>query len=661
MAVALFPYVQKLHVQEIDSDSEFAEKCKEAARKYEALLGQIERTNEVLKVRLNGIEADQHYRCALEEMQKLAPEPITRAQLTSYQGRLTKSFRELDNAFSEEMNRPLHRYCGCHVLEQGVAAKDQMKMESPHLRPVKTEIASPVRLFEFAWDFAKGIPLIGRVAQLVEYVVTKIFKAFPVFIQKTIAFTAFVVTYIPFKLLSLLHYLVILLPFGATHADPVLLTKYHIEYPSNLEISPELKGKSVANYSWSYGGGHDAVQMALGQRYAEAGMHVYNVRADEELLEFDPLWVASHKIGGFFGRKGVTTCELFNCLMRNNYGKTLKLLSWLFSGSHDPNRAARIDAMAATMLARGVPDAVVTCFSRYAGCFETAAGRIGLPMINMSTDLDSKIFDLEDASEVKNLHFKHGLVVRDRQLENRLALLPKRVIDVGLPVREAFLKNYSAAEVDGFRQVWNVAADRRVIVLLGGRDGVANQCAEKITREYRGEKKIHLFVVCGTNASAEKNLKQTIQGPHVTILGWTEEKKVAQLAAMAGDPRQRGGIVSAKGGGGTLMEAIAMGVPMLVSDRNGMEWERENIGFMERQRLAVVFKDDAEVAEKLEDLLHLRFVPYNCGDSKKKSLDALRLVIRDAERDQHFQEIRNRSLSLQIEPAPNVRAQPRPG
>lgn len=55
------------------------------------------------------------YEAAMKELETLKNLPITETEKSIYIGRITKAFRELDNAGGF----PRHRFCGCHILEAG--------------------------------------------------------------------------------------------------------------------------------------------------------------------------------------------------------------------------------------------------------------------------------------------------------------------------------------------------------------------------------------------------------------------------------------------------------------------------------------------------------------------------------------------------------------
>lgn len=505
--------------------------------------------------------ADKTYLFVNAQLQTVPEDETTPMQRAFYEGRIAKLFREIDNQGSQKLGKPLHRYCGCHILEEGVSAESQIKMKSP--------------------------TLLGKPA------------------------------------------------------------RYHIAYPTQLQSHPKLNQRSALIYSWSYGGGHDAAQSALGQRYAAAGMHVYNVQVDKELLDCDPVWNLT--------RKRYTTGDLIEYLMTNNWWKTIRFINWYFSGAPNPiDEEKRIRSFTQISVSRGLPDIALTCLARYVGSMEKAGARIGIPFVNMPTDLDPELFDLQKDADVKNPHFLHGIAVRDAKIDEQTTLSPHLTYEIGFPVRPAIMKKYSTAEVVAFRQKWNVADDRRVVLVLAGRDGIRNNCAEEIFDNYAAVSEenfpIHLIAICGKNEAEKQRLvAKYTEDKHITIHGFANEAEMGEFYAMAADVTRQGALVSAKGGGGTVMESIAAKAPLLVSDLNGLHWEWRNIGFVDRNKLGMVFRKKGEICQQLAALLKAEYVnPFAEVDSVQKSLDVVVKLIDSAQADVPFTKLKENALQVEL-------------
>ena len=299
------PFVQTVHNQQREEAIAFKktpEEKYELNRRFQKTENLYRNLVKEIDLRLDTKIADDVYQFANERLKELQKEPSTQIRRSFYEGRVSLIFRDLDNTMAMKLGRPLHRYCGCNVLERD--AETQPKMNSP--------------------------ALIGR------------------------------------------------------------SSRYHVPYPIDLRIDQKLNQKSAVIYSWSYGGGHDSVQSALAQRYAAAGMHVYNVQFDDELIDCDPIWnLTGHRY---------STRDLIGYLMTNNWWKTIRLINWHFSGTPKPaEEEQRIKSFASVLLTRGLPDIALSCVARYVGSMEKAGARLGIPFCNVSSDLDPLLFDLQNA------------------------------------------------------------------------------------------------------------------------------------------------------------------------------------------------------------------------------------------------------------------------
>lgn len=398
-----------------------------------------------------------------------------------------------------------------------------------------------------------------------------------------------------------------------------------------------LKGLAAVLFSWSFGCGHNVVQDALSGRLAEQGMHVYKVAADKEVLDrFDLLMKWTNR--------AYSTGDLINWLIRNQYWKTLRFLNWMFDKEKPESQQEKIDAFHNSIQLRGRPDIAITCFDRYVGAIEKAAHKERIPTLSFAADFAPGLSDIQQPSDVWNPHFIRSVMcpLSDSLTEAfRPVLKADQIQFGGLPVRSCFLKRYSPTEIDAFRTKWSVAEGKKVVILMGGGEGVENGYADFIFRQYRdGMTDVHLFVLCGKNRAQKEKLSIGFSGlSHrkitVTVLEWMGETQMGELAAMAGDDRQKGAAVSLKGGGGTISEMVAAGIPILVLDANPIKWEIENIDFICRNQLGLRFREEGEIVDRLDELLRMTYKPsvdYKGIDSKSLSVDLVRQLIRNCQR-----------------------------
>ncbi len=309
------------------------------------------------------------------------------------------------------------------------------------------------------------------------------------------------------------------------------------------------------------------------------------------------------------------------------------------------------------MQIRGDADLVISCFDRYLNAIEKAAHANGKPILSVATDFDPDVNGIATPADIHNPDFLRAVMVleQDRlvqKLEEHIG--EGRIRFAGLPVRSAFLKEYSAEELAALRAQYQVDPDAQVVVLVAGGQGVQNGYAKLLAEHYRKNEhssganslpKIHLFVVTGKNEWQKKRLDKTFASfDHpllkVNILGWLEEKPMGELVALAAQPvgveGYRGALISAKGGGGTLSDAVAGGAPLIVCDRNPISWEQGNIEYVRRNKFGLSFVEKREFVPTLLTLLNSPYKPevdYRSFHSIERSVELVKeLLERNRER-----------------------------
>lgn len=415
------------------------------------------------------------------------------------------------------------------------------------------------------------------------------------------------------------------------------------------EVEGELpKHTSAVIMSQSYGGGHNVIQHATSQRIAERGGHAYKIEADDEVLE------AYYNYRKWTGRSGTEWSEL---LLQKNAFRLIRFLGWISGGRDTPeSREGKVHCFALSLLARGQQDLAITCFQRNTSPSEKAASRLGMGFLEIAPDLDYTVLDFD--KDVENPHFIHGMMASDPEREKPIlekSLQVGQYAELGFSVRDPFLKKYTPEELaalrEKYRQKYNLAPDARVVILLCGSAGVANTIAETLIDKYpENGPKIHLFAICGKNAEKRETLAQQFQTLNLanlkaSALGWTEEQELGELFAMGALEKEKGLLISAKAGGGTVSEAIARGIPALVSEMGGLVHEKLNLDFLVTKQLGQSFKKEEEVPQKVLGMLTHPLTPqlspagesYADFHSKEKSAKLIRNIVQDCRKDTMFQ------------------------
>lgn len=439
--------------------------------------------------------------------------------------------------------------------------------------------------------------------------------------------------------------------------------KFVTTQPINQKESNMPSHPSAVCLSQSFGGGHNVVQEAISHRFAKHNGHTYKIEADERVLE------------PFFQFKkwtGKTGAEWSKFFLQGRYFRTIRLLGYLSSGDKRPASTEQLaHKFALAMLSTGRQDLAMMFFTRQAKAAEEAADYLGMGMTDFATDLDYEVFGFGKGS--KNPFYRHVLMAKDEEFEAQgvgRVLKAHQIVEGGFPVRYPFLKKYNEKELadirSTYREKFQLEDDARVVVLLCGGEGVQSKSAEILARKYsQNGPKIHLFVVCGNNqkykeklntffqdmVSKDKVRKDNFKG---TALGWMTADELGELFAMATFEKNNGLLISAKAGGGTVSEAIARGIPLLISDRTKMiKHEGMNLKFIEKKKLGKTFSHAVELPKQVEEMLSSNVdsqvdpkeITYSNFDSENKSMEIVANLIRECREDRFFQEKQVRSFA----------------
>ncbi len=532
-------------------------------------------------------------------------------------GRITRSFRQLDDALSKRAGRPLHWFCGCHLRDPNELGKD----------------FSPEK------ELSRGYPTLDGALR-------------PLIVSPSVK------------------------PVEERHKS--------------------LSGRSVLIFSCSYGGGHNVVQEAMTKRYAEQGMHVYNMDGEEDALfrsldivinlnRSAPALIWLLKMATRLDLRSQTT--YYNSVWQKNrlwFHETVQIILQKTAGKYDPQAYEPAIALAICALLERCPDLLTAAYARKTYVWAEAARRLGLPMYSSASDFNPGLTDITlESGAPQNPHFKHVLFYDMPQARNALMsqgkslLRDEQVVEGGFPVRGAFFKPYSTGELQALRaRLMPNNPDTQVVVYVGGGLAMNGISAQEIIKHYRASRaalpKIHLFIICGANKNEQALFeKQLAAGSSkrdgnlvarvsddltVEVRGWVSDVELAELYSLATEKRQVNGrtvtgvVVSKKAGGGSISEFAVKGVPLLADSRipRLLSWETFNLNtYITLGGMGVMFDKESEIVPKLLAMLRgtplVPKVDFRAQSSPARSMAIAAQLIEDAERDSTAQELRRKN------------------
>lgn len=160
----------------------------------------------------------------------------------------------------------------------------------------------------------------------------------------------------------------------------------------------------------------------------------------------------------------------------------------------------------------------------------------------------------------------------DRQI--KVGIPSEKIIRTGFPIHPKFAIYNSTREEARTRL--ELPLDRfTVLVTSGGVDSSqARELVQRLAKEYPDQQ---FLIVTGKNAELKAELEHLGLGDHVRIYGFVNNMEELMGAS---------DLVITKAGPGTLMEALVIGRPVIVTEAIGMQ-ERGNIDFVLNHELGV--------------------------------------------------------------------------
>jgi 1,2-diacylglycerol 3-beta-galactosyltransferase len=284
------------------------------------------------------------------------------------------------------------------------------------------------------------------------------------------------------------------------------------------------------------------------------------------------------------------------------YGPTIrynpKLFGQVFHHSNREKTVLAVNSIATPLILNGLlrlfttvqPDVVISVHPMINLMVIRALSELGLniPFITVVTDLVSVHFTwfapgadayIVPTEQARALYCKRGLD-------------PSRVHMLGMPIDPKFTQPVDSKE--DLRRKLGLRPDLPVVLLVGGGDGAGGlQSAVRAISQARLS--VQLLVVTGRNKRLYANLQRSHARLHVpaTILGFVQNMPELMHAA---------DVIVTKAGPGTICEALACGLPIILSGYVPGQ-EEGNIDFVVGNGVGMLALDPATLIDSLRRLL----------------------------------------------------------
>ncbi len=293
---------------------------------------------------------------------------------------------------------------------------------------------------------------------------------------------------------------------------------------------------------------------------------------------------------------GVPSCEQFyNSLLRNGWIRSMNFIVRHVCPPVFRSRFVKIEKIIGSYINNFKPDLVISLIPFINYPASEAARKRDLPFLLITTDNDLRNWAFE-MERIKHQQMKVTIgedlpTTRDVLLRKKI---PADAIEtIGLPLRPDFLAQKDKKKI---LEELNLPANKEIIlIMMGGVGGdIAYEYAKKIGSMNLGA---HLVVIAGRNIKLQKELEQLKLHPSNTLTAFGYTNRVSDLMAVSD-------LIVTKPGPGTINEAIAMKLPMLIDNTAiSLFWERANVDIVLKYGIGQKIKKFSQVKEMVSSYL----------------------------------------------------------
>lgn len=299
--------------------------------------------------------------------------------------------------------------------------------------------------------------------------------------------------------------------------------------------------------------------------------------------------------------------QFYNAVLRNGWIRSMNFIVRHLVPPLFRSRLKKIEKIIASYMDTYKPDLVISLIPFVNYPASEAARKKEIPYLLITTDNDLRHWSLE-MEKIKHPHFK-VTIGADLPLSRNVLLkkkIPSEAIEtIGLPLRPQFIEEKNVAQI---REEFQFPAGKEIVLIMTGGVGanIAYDYAQKIGGMDLG---VHLIVIAGRNTALKKDLERLRLHPSnsLTAFGFTD--RISDLMAISD-------LVITKPGPGTINEAIAMKLPILIDNTNiSLFWERGNVDMILNYGVGDRIRKFKDVKKMLKKYVHNPRNKEKCADS----------------------------------------------
>jgi processive 1,2-diacylglycerol beta-glucosyltransferase len=259
----------------------------------------------------------------------------------------------------------------------------------------------------------------------------------------------------------------------------------------------------------------------------------------------------------------------YNTMLRWGWVQPMNLVVKHVAPRLFQRRQKRIEKLISEQIEAERPDLIISLIPFINYPATEAARKRELPYLLVTTDNDLRNW-VHGLQSVKHPNFKVTIgsdLPSTRELLRGRNVPDSAIETIGLPLRPDF---YGSKNLKDLQLEYGIPSDKPVVLIMMG--GAGGDSAIEYT-QHVGNLNIgaHLLVCTGKNKQLARKLRKLKldASNSITIMGFTD--KIADLMAMAD-------VIITKPGPGTINEAMAMRLPVLVDQTTvPLSWEKANI------------------------------------------------------------------------------------
>jgi processive 1,2-diacylglycerol beta-glucosyltransferase len=293
---------------------------------------------------------------------------------------------------------------------------------------------------------------------------------------------------------------------------------------------------------------------------------------------------------------GVPSCEqIYNSMLLNGWIRSMNFIVRHLAPPIFRSRLSKVEKIIASYVDFHQPDLVISLIPFINYPASEAARKKEIPFLLVTTDNDLRNWAFE-MERVKHSQMKVTIgadlpTTRDILLKKNI---PASAIEtIGLPLRPDFMSQKDQKKI---LKEFHLPSNKEIVLIMMGGAGsdTAYEYAKKIGGMNLGA---HMVVIAGRNNKLKKELEQLKLHPTNTlsVFGFTD--RVSDLMAVSD-------VIVTKPGPGTINEAIAMKLPMLIDNTDtSLFWERANVDIVLKYGIGQRIKKFSQVKNLLTTYL----------------------------------------------------------